>query len=89
MTETKKDLIRDPASSRLSAAWLDETNTLAAHEMISYLKATVDTNRPINSLPLPVWKALACTGWSAYIVALSKRPKPQAPDERELELWLG
>ena len=87
----KKDLIRDPESSALATAWIDETNTLAAHAMVRWLKAGADTRRPIYTLSLTQMKALACTAWSTYIGALSERPRPaQTPEEEvQLSLWLG
>jgi len=88
--KAKKDLIRDPESSQLNAKWLDETNTTSAREIYSYLMAAVGPKCPIGNVTKELWKAAACCGWSAYIVALSNRPKhtPMTDDE-QMELWLG
>lgn len=88
----KKDLIRDPETSLIEAAWLDETCTRAAHEMVGWLKAGADTRRPIDSLDLVQMKALAATAWASYIGAAAERryKKSVTPEEiTQLDLWLG
>lgn len=88
----KKQLIRDPETSRIEAAWLDETCTRAAHEMVGWLKSGADTRRPIDTLSLVQMKALAATAWSAYIGAAAERRyrKSVTPEEiAQMDLWLG
>lgn len=86
----KKPLTRDPEYSQEMSVWLDELNTVAAHKMVSWLKAGTDTNRPINTLTLTHMKALATVAWTHYEGELPKRPKLKPlSDDDQLSLWMG
>lgn len=73
--------------------WLDDVNTGAARDMVSWLKATVNVRRAIETLTLDELKPLAVVVWSYYIKALSIRkaqpPEPTPEQTEQLELWLG
>ena len=71
--------------------WLDQVNTKAAYAMVNWVKAGINLNRAVCTLPLDTWKGMAAAAWSAYIKALSETDRNllTPKQEAQLELWLG
>lgn len=59
--------------------WSESTRTTCARSIAAWLKESINTARPINTLKLPELEMMAEAAVSTWIVAASKRI-PEAPD---------
>lgn len=66
--------------------WQDQTNEKCARSMAAWLKATVNTQRPINTLKLDELKALAQNIVSTFVVEASHRLHADVSDEERKRL---
>lgn len=61
--------------------WQDQTNEKCARAMALWLKGSINTQRPINTLKLEEMKAMAQTVISEFIVEASHRVRADVSDE--------
>ena len=89
MVNMSRQKPKPPKPPSPADAWQRATNEKCARAMALWLKETVNTQRPINTLKLEELVAMAENCVSAFIIELLRRPRDEmTKEERELYVAL-
>jgi hypothetical protein len=81
----------EPHKIASADVWADQTRTACAKAIVTWLKGSLNVDRPIRSLKLAEVECMAEAATSTFLVEASKRmyAVPPPPDAAELQLLLA